>query len=326
MRCSKSPLVDSSRRLRLGVCEDLEPVRVLDGTSPRTQRGSLVSGYDACVPPPSNTKSLDAGAQLLEAAFDAPREQGRVDWRSMTAAVLKNRILKLTGRDFREQDWGASSFRGFLQLFSTLVDVDDAVNPPMVRWIGAATSAAESSGAGEDFGLGPHRRIRDDLWTAVLDYSSGQSYFWDGRGAVARPAEAENAPPAPRLPTLTREEFLGWRSEFVTSALAENPMAQHLLEAWRESEAGTAALPRQFRTVWIGELKSKVLSRLLDWFALERIDPPPNLVQDAPMRRAQDAQTEEIRELILQCVRVMSRSQLEELRLPADVVLRVRSN
>ncbi|MDX6626572.1 MAG: hypothetical protein QOE56_1561 [Solirubrobacterales bacterium] len=290
----------------------------------------MAPGYHGRVQPrvdtkSMDTKSMDTGARLLEAAFHAARDQGRTDWRSMTAAVLKNRILDLTDRGFREGDWGATSFRGFLQLFSNLVDIDTSAKPPVVRWIGAEGDEAAPA-AGADFQLGPHRRIRDDLWIAVLDYSSGQAYFWDGRGAAAGSTDDVATSATSLLPTLTREDFAAWRAEFVEMALAENPMAETALVSWRDSEAGTAALPRPFRSVWIGELKGKVLSRLLDWFAEQSLEPPSDLVQDAPFRRAEDAQTEEMRELIVKCVGIMSRSQLEELRLPANVVLRVTSS
>jgi hypothetical protein len=273
---------------------------------------------------PADKKTLDSGARLIEAAFGVARSQGRDDWRTMTDAVLKNRILDLTDRGFHERDWGATSFRGFLQLFSNLVDIDTTSRPALVRWIGEGGEESPLAVAGPSFQLGPHRRIRDDLWTAVLDYSSGQTYYWNGEGAETGDG-GEGSNGNHRLPTLTREEFAVWRAEFVDQASAENPMAEGVLESWRDSEAGTAALPRPLRSVWIGELKGKVLSRVLDWFRQQKLDPPVDLVQDAAPHRPADARTEEIRELILKCVQVMSRPQLEELRLPADVVLRART-
>jgi hypothetical protein len=239
----------------------------------------------------------------------------------MTAAVLKNRILDLTDRGFRESDWGASSFRGFLQLFSNLLDIDTTTKPPVVRWIGPAAADPPPAVAGPNFELGARRRIRDDLWRSVLDYTSGQVYLWDGQVAVGIPRETAG-PGAPVLPTVTREEFAEWRSEFVEQALAENPLAEDTLHRWRDSEAGTAALPRPLRSVWIGELKGRVLSRLLDWFEERGIEPPADLVSDTPGHRPAHHDTEQIRDLVQRCVAVMTRVQLEELRLPPDAVLR----
>jgi hypothetical protein len=273
---------------------------------------------------PPETSSLESGAQLLQRAFEAARDQDRADWQTMTAAVLKNRILDLTDRSFRESDWGASSFRGFLSLFSNLIDIDTTTKPASVRWIGPVDGDPAPTVAGTRFELGPRRRIRDDLWRAVLDYTSGQVYLWDGRAAVGVPRDAA-APDAPLLPTLTREEFAVWRSEFVDQALAENPLAEGTLCSWRDSEAGTAALPRLLRSVWIGELKGRVLSRLLGWFEERGIEPPADLVSDVLRRPPADHDTEQIRELVLRCVAVMSRAQLEDLRLPPDAVLRARS-
>ncbi len=47
-----------------------------------------------------------AGARLIFAAFAQARDSGREDWRRMTLAVLKNRILGLTDCDFSGAlDW-----------------------------------------------------------------------------------------------------------------------------------------------------------------------------------------------------------------------------
>lgn len=282
-------------------------------------------GYDGRVADPPETKSLDSGAVLLQQAFEAARAQGRADWQTMTAAVLKNRMLDITDRTFDERDWGAASFRGFLSLFTNLLDIDTASKPPLVRWIGDPDGNSIPAVAGDRFALGPRRRIRDDLWGAVLDYTSGQVYLWDGQRAVGVPVDSAESG-ASLLPTLTREEFSAWRAEFVEQASAENPLAEGSLRRWGDSEAGTAALPRPLRSVWIGELKGHVLSRLLDWFDERGVDPPADLVLDAPTHQGQDRSTEQLRDLVLGCVAVMSRAQLEELRLPPDAVLRARSS
>ncbi len=46
---------------------------------------------------------------LILAAFKQARAKGKPDWEVMTTAVLKNRILQLTGLSFNPNDYGAST-------------------------------------------------------------------------------------------------------------------------------------------------------------------------------------------------------------------------
>lgn len=136
----------------------------------------------------------------------------------MTLAVLKNRVLDHTDRSFDEARWGAGSFREFVGMFPEVVSVDSSTRPPTAELIegpareGPARPDAEAPvPAPVAAVLTPERRVRSDLWRAVLDYSSGKAYVWDGERAVqTKPQDAETER-RPRLPTATPQDLAEWR-------------------------------------------------------------------------------------------------------------------
>src|SRR5271157_2021777 len=115
-----------------------------------------------------------AAADLIERAFGLARQSGKPDWWAMTIPVLKNRLLLLTNKTFKEADFGATSFRDFLNKIPDTVRVDDNSPPGFVILRSAAPERHERSSQSAFRG----ERIRPDLWRAVLDYSSGRKYVW----------------------------------------------------------------------------------------------------------------------------------------------------
>src|SRR6266511_4011661 len=75
----------------------------------------------------------DEGKRLILAAFAAARDKGVPDWRRMTSAVLKNRLLALTNGQFDERRWNATSFRQFLAQYLDLLRIDSSRHPPIVE-------------------------------------------------------------------------------------------------------------------------------------------------------------------------------------------------
>ena len=55
----------------------------------------------------------------------------------MTSAVLKSRMLNITGNNFNEAYYGYSNFTEFLFAHADLVSVDTSKLPPMVRLLEA---------------------------------------------------------------------------------------------------------------------------------------------------------------------------------------------
>jgi hypothetical protein len=244
----------------------------------------------------------------------------------MTSAVLKNRILDLTDRKFDESRWGAENFRGFVDQFGEILELDTSKRPPRVIYLPETTdSEAQPSDAGEGPAIprvasGRSKRIRQDLWRATVDYSSGQIYVWDDEMAVPK---GDDADARPVLPTLDQAELRGWREDFVGgTTLPEDADLAPYLAAWATSESGTPGLPGPLRQQWIENFKNRVAQRLLDWFSENSIAAPSNLVEDARPRRKASTNVEALRSYVMDCVRAMNQAELEDLRLPPSAALR----
>ena len=76
---------------------------------------------------------------LIERAFAKAQESGRADWHKMTVAVLKNRLLDLTERSFRESDYGASTFLEFVRSHDDILELDTTATPPLATLKGATS-------------------------------------------------------------------------------------------------------------------------------------------------------------------------------------------
>jgi len=112
--------------------------------------------------------------QLVQTAFDRARQSGKPDWWIMAIPVLKNRLLQMTDREFRETNYGARSFRDFIQQHADILRVEETPFPGFV--------VLRSAEPEHQPGLAPRGAVLEvspDLWRAVLDFSSGNKYVWD---------------------------------------------------------------------------------------------------------------------------------------------------
>lgn len=256
--------------------------------------------------------SLETFRSLVTSAFEAARASGRSDWQVMTVGVLKNRILQATAREFDERSFGAASFSDLLRQVPDLVELDDAARPPVARLLAPSSSATP---AGSVVGIG---RLRPDLWDAVLDYSSGEVYVWDGVQATkVAPGEAAGKP---QLPTIKAEVMAGWRRDFA-KAHADRDLAE-----WVERGLGTVALPPDLRRPWNLTLKSKVVDILAPWFEQQGLSLPAIASFDASTRPSdkESQEAEELRRFLLRCVAVMKPGELKAMQVPASVALRAK--
>lgn len=251
---------------------------------------------------PESDGAPDQIESLIITAFRMARDRGKLDWRRMTVAVLKNRMLQLSHGKFNESHHGASSFREFLSRYPQLVRAEgddvELLEPEIVE---SATTEID--------------RIRPDLWQAIVDFASGKKYVWDASQGRAREALPEDAC---LLPTLSREEMATWRSEFVI-AHGSKPA----LQRWRDGSLGTKALPQELQGPWNGFVRDKVIERLRQWFSSQGIPIPPFI---QPVERAieHESPVEQLRKVIAACVAVMTGEELAELRLPPSAVLRAQ--
>ena len=275
---------------------------------------------------------MEDGKQLILQAFEQARAAGKPDWFRMTTAVLKNRLLSLTGNVFSEAAYGATSFTNFIARYGDIVDLDRSSFPPVVelRQVDSGPVPGPGPGPGPtpgDPGPGFGRpRVRSDLWRAALDYSSGTQYVWDENAEQARPAQPGEDGPV--IPTVSQEVHQQWREEFINDVESEltSPEHEYQVNNWIQHQLPTSHLPRHLIGRWNGFLRDRVLDYLMDWFDESEYEPPADMFATVAVERRTHGQghgdAEQLRQLILRTVREMSAGELAQLNLPAGAVLR----
>ena len=269
---------------------------------------------------------LQSARELVLRAYAAAKATGRQDWRTMTIAVLKNRLLDLTDRAFDEAEWGATSTRDFVESLAPMITLDQSTRPTsVVLNPGVDVADLEPGVASETARKRGDWRIRQDLWEAVLDCVSGSAYVWDGDRAVAVDPELVDAAGALLLPTVTGDELGGWREAFAADLSGSiDEETRPALEHWRQSPATSQMLPPRYRNRWYGVLKRHVRGRLDTWFAEHAVEPPGGWIQQTSVQRVEPGDdTEHLRNAVLRAVRVMTRGELEALAIPATAVARL---
>ncbi len=236
----------------------------------------------------------------------------------MTTAVLKNRLLDITGRAFKESDYGARDIASFVKAYPDLLALDNSAIPPKVKLI--TTSVTENA----KLPIASQGRIRPDLWRAVMDYRSGRSYYWDGKQAIAN--DSATLGPLPKFPTISSEEMDNWRRNFQETlpekiSLSEQEGEQ--LENWVTVRLPTNNLPLQARSLWNEHLNNRVVKLLREWFRDNSLLMPDDMVQQrTTSRSATPVGVAQLREFILRCVKNMTEDELKAINLPPSAVLR----
>lgn len=256
--------------------------------------------------------SEDELKKVLEQAFVQARDAGKRDWNRMTIAVLKNRLLQLTARSFNEADFQARSLLELLSRFPEKVRIDTSTRPPTVEWL--VDDAPEPV---------PSGRVRQDLWRAILDYSSGGEYEWDVAHAQAHAVQA--ADPARKLPTVDAQVLAGWRRAFADerSASLSDDDERSRLDEWADKGLGTQYLPRRLRSPWNDRLKENVLERLEKWFAARKLAAPRLVVEpQAKTLEARDGTT--LRSYLHECIDAMTDRELESIVISVRVAHQLR--
>lgn len=253
--------------------------------------------------------------ELIERAFGLAKKAGKTEWWVMAVPVLKNRLLQLTSGTFKESEFGADNFWDFLEKNADIVRIDKSFLP------GAAilTSAEQEPPTTRTLSSSSAEQIRPDLWRAVLDYSSGKRYRWDPASASANAEEDESE--GPHLPTVSAEEMKQWKTEFLESLPGEAGKAERLV-TWMQEGLPTAALPVAFRPPWNRFLKQKVQNRLKEWFNEQHIVPPP--INTGRSMSPHEIQTEALRSFVIDCIKHMSKDELDRLSIPSSAAFRVK--
>ena len=259
--------------------------------------------------------------KLIVRAYDDARRSGKLDWRLMTAAVLKNRLLDLTNREFDEVHYGASTFMEFIARYPDLLSVDDRNFPPTVELHGS--EAEQLSPPNGDLHPAPYH-IRSDLWQAALDYSSGAHYVWDDEKQEAR--RSLGSEHLPLIDTVSYDLQRRWRREFLDNIKQPLNITEYEAlegEQWLQLHLGTSRLPARLVPHWNRFFRDSVLRFLRNWFSHSGLQVPDDLVSTLSRRSATTpSETEKLRELVISTARMMTHKELSELKLPSEAVLR----
>ncbi len=283
---------------------------------------------------------LDGFRDLVRAAFDRARASGKDNWRTMTTAVLKNRILSLTSRQFSERDYGSDNFAQLLRRIPDLVQLRGDQHPLSVHFVprdageGPASPAGGDSGARSTSAHQEHEwlnwRVRDDLWRAVVDYDSGTRYVLNPTTGLAEP-RAETGGSDLLLPTVDPAELHRWRAAFVEDVKRQlgEEYDPDRLEKWVDSPGATVGLPLSLRGRWNEQLKRNVSERLRSWLAGQGLAVPDDLLvptapgSSTPGRQKEPGEARRLRDFVLACVAQMSHDELLRLTIPIAVAHRV---
>lgn len=212
--------------------------------------------------------------ELVRQAFLLARAKRKPDWHRMSLAVLKNRLLDITDREFTESRYGATNFSEFVGKLSGLVTIDSTTYPPTIELIQdlasgtteiIATSTDTAHVGGRPKTIYDGTRIRSDLWSAINDWKSGAVYVWDRKKQCAQKAnDGELGDDV--LPTMTKAEFDKLRADFVSeTTIALNPPERSKLDAWKVHKMATTALPASVIPLWHTRLTRYVEARLQEW-------------------------------------------------------------
>jgi hypothetical protein len=250
---------------------------------------------------------------LVVEAFSQARNDGKPDWDRMTIAVLKNRLLQITDRKFKEQEYGARRFIDLIKSLPELVTVDESAAPPIVELLNKPAPPAREG------------RLRRDLWQAVMDYSSGTQYVWDPSGE-ARPRTPDDLEDLPSIPTISSDEMKDLRREFAKEALANpaNEAVADRVREWAEKGYKTGYLPQHLRGAWNQRVTDAALGRIRQWFRDRGITEPDKLVLEPSHEAGESAveSTDALRSFILRAVEGMTPGELRRIELPASAAMR----
>lgn len=276
---------------------------------------------------PGDELHLEELRQLILQAFEEARDSGKADWEAMRSAVLKNRLLQLTNREFDENRYGGGSMvavalriPGLLELTSERPAVLKLSNPDMLA--SEATHSIEKRSPARAVRWSDVR-IRQDLWRAVVAPRNECSYVWDPEDGQAREASVLDGPEHLTLPSFSEEELVRLRATFVEEQV-EDPEMRERLAPWVADPA--TRIPKRVRNEWLENLKNLAVARIQEWFQFVGLTVPGDLVQyaspaDLPIT-ADVVRTRTLKAALLRAIQIMDDDELRQVLVPATVLMR----
>lgn len=283
----------------------------------------------------SSRKEPESLRPTILEAFATAKER-KSDWRTMRLPVLKNRLLELTRGEFDEKDYGWPNLRFLSEAFPDLlefspIDIHGAVSlvgeqdlpTPHVPETHSAAALADRATLDNEAsgGTAPiahvDGKIRPDLWDAVVDYASGDTYVWDTSKCLALKTAATDT--RPRFPTISSDDVHRWRTAAASEWSQRNPDSAEIADAWVEDPR--TPVPSSLRTAWNGFQKSSVLKILDGFFDNHQLERPANVV--ASKDRRSGSGHVDAKHVAMRAIEIMTDDELDSLQLPVRVVLRV---
>ncbi|MGN8552504.1 UNVERIFIED_CONTAM: hypothetical protein OHV15_07965 [Microbacterium sp. SLM126] len=257
------------------------------------------------------------------AAFEAARDARGENWQTMPLPVLKNRLLTLTNGAFHEWDYGWPNLRFLPHSYPDLLSLDDSTPHGAAVYVAAPAlreqtdTAAPTSRAHGGAPRTDGRRIREDLWNAIVDYRDGLTYVWDQKLGRAVGVEGEAGAGALVFPTIGADDVRAWRQECARRWAHLNGDADNeAIEGWVENPR--TRVPQRFLNSWRSDQRNRVAAIIEGFFESSGLDLPSDAFPPAgPVRTELTA-----RELVRLAAEVMTDTEVDALQLPVGAVLR----
>jgi len=232
----------------------------------------------------------------------------------MTSAVLKNRLLQISGGSFREAEWGYKSFADLLANadLSAVAEIDRTTSPTTIRLL-----SDQVGQVGEPDALGPNQVIRRDIWSAIFDQEAETTWYWDRRNQ--RPTTSAEDESAPRLPRVDAVMLRTWRAQFVQT-LPQAAAESLTILSWMDDGKVGDNFPISVRHAWFAFLKKVVLDLLKSWLADNDLSSETPLIE--PRKGGRLDGHSDLRRFILSVVEHMTESELVDLKIPPLAAMR----
>jgi hypothetical protein len=305
----------------LYMCQEIDPEYVpVQAWIPDSMVRELLANVEP-------TESLESLVELVTKAFAAARRSGKADWQLMGLPVLKNRLLA-ESPSFDETHFGFPNLHYLAHQLPSILDVSHTRPHITVAFHGDLPQEELPETIPEAIGEEPEsRRIRSDLWNAIVDYRSGRVYGWDAESGLAR--ELESGDSLKILPTATKEDLADWRSKFAASVI-DGASKEHLaaIQNWVTQNSSTMSLPPKYRGRWNFFLKDQVSERLEEFYRTQGIDAPsdvfvPRSVDGVAGTRSQSVP---LRTWLHELIDSMTDDELTCVTFPAGILFRTDSS
>lgn len=280
---------------------------------------------------------VDEIRTLVLAAFQSARQKGKPEWKRMTLAVLKNRLLQMTDGEFHLDAYTVDTMAQWVAQVPDVVHFD--AGPPSHVWLSdAAVNELEVAAEGAPTPSASDEtdwksiRIRQDLWNGILDFTSSSIYVWDPLEQIVRPKRVTDGSDVRDFPTLTVEELSSWRGAWVMEIEGDlGGIEKTELAQWANGPGRVIDLPPRLRGRYLEWFKRRITDRIEHWFSTNGLRVPLDVHVPVSARVGGDGHSsirdvvdeQRLRSQVIRAVGLMTFEELRGLQLPAGLITRL---